>query len=60
MNIAALITWVVTALGGFYLIGTWITTVESGRTGPAGCPSPSSSATSCWPRPGSWSGSSTW
>jgi hypothetical protein len=24
MHIAALITWVVTALGGFYLLGTWI------------------------------------
>ncbi|GAA3043259.1 hypothetical protein [Streptomyces glomeratus] len=24
MDIAALITWVVTALGGFYLLGTWI------------------------------------
>src|SRR4051812_21473223 len=24
MDIAALIAWVVTALGGFYLLGTWI------------------------------------
>lgn len=24
MDIAALITWVVTALGGFYMLGTWI------------------------------------
>ncbi|MFF9018614.1 hypothetical protein [Streptomyces eurythermus] len=24
MDIAALITWVITALGGFYLLGTWI------------------------------------
>ena len=24
MDIAALITWLVTALGGFYLLGTWI------------------------------------
>jgi len=25
MDVAALITWVVTALGGFYLLGTWLT-----------------------------------
>ncbi|HET6355420.1 hypothetical protein [Streptomyces sp.] len=24
MDIAALITWVITALGGFYMLGTWI------------------------------------
>ncbi|WP_433467136.1 hypothetical protein [Spirillospora sp. CA-128828] len=24
MNIAALVTWLVTALGGFYMLGTWI------------------------------------
>jgi hypothetical protein len=24
MNVAALITWLITALGGFYLLGTWI------------------------------------
>jgi hypothetical protein len=24
MNIAALITWVITALGGFYMLGTWL------------------------------------
>src|SRR5581483_12070706 len=24
MHIAALVTWLVTALGGFYLLGTWI------------------------------------
>ncbi|WP_458248650.1 hypothetical protein [Streptomyces sp. MAI_2237] len=24
MDIAALITWVITALGGFYLLGTWL------------------------------------
>ena len=25
MDIAALVTWLITALGGFYLLGTWIT-----------------------------------
>jgi hypothetical protein len=24
MSIAALITWLITALGGFYLLGTWL------------------------------------
>ncbi|MEU7830118.1 hypothetical protein [Nonomuraea sp. NPDC049129] len=24
MNIAALITWLITALGGFYMLGTWL------------------------------------
>ena len=24
MDIAALITWLITALGGFYMLGTWI------------------------------------
>ena len=24
MKVAALITWLITALGGFYLIGTWL------------------------------------
>jgi hypothetical protein len=24
MNVAALITWIITALGGFYMLGTWI------------------------------------
>ncbi|GII92991.1 hypothetical protein [Sinosporangium siamense] len=24
MNIAALITWIITALGGFYMLGTWL------------------------------------
>ncbi|WP_211244050.1 hypothetical protein [Actinospica robiniae] len=24
MKVAALITWLITALGGFYLLGTWI------------------------------------
>ena len=24
MDVAALITWVITALGGFYLLGTWL------------------------------------
>src|SRR3954453_7848588 len=28
MDVAALITWIVTALGGFYLLGTWL----SGRS----------------------------
>ncbi|GHF44310.1 hypothetical protein GCM10010218_27040 [Streptomyces mashuensis] len=34
MGIAALIAWVVTALGGFYLLGTWI--AKGGKGGKGG------------------------
>lgn len=31
MDIAALITWLITALGGFYMLGTWISRGGLGR-----------------------------
>jgi hypothetical protein len=42
MDIAALVTWVVTALGGFYMIGTWISRggVKQQRTGTSRLPVP--------------------
>jgi len=35
MHIAALVTWVITALGGFYMLGTWLSKggVKQQRTG---------------------------
>ena len=38
MNVAALIAWLVTALGGFYLLGTWLT--GGGVRGPSRFPVP--------------------
>ncbi|MFF2204168.1 hypothetical protein [Streptomyces sp. NPDC058145] len=42
MDIAALITWVVTALGGFYMLGTWIQRggLRQQRTGTSRLPAP--------------------
>jgi hypothetical protein len=42
MDIAALITWVVTALGGFYMLGTWIQHggIRQQRTGGSRLPAP--------------------
>lgn len=42
MDIAALITWVVTALGGFYMLGTWIRRggVRQQQTGTSRLPAP--------------------
>ncbi|MFF3906370.1 hypothetical protein ACFYZJ_10215 [Streptomyces sp. NPDC001848] len=40
MDIAALIAWVLTALGGLYMLGTWIQHAESHSSSPApaACP----------------------
>ena len=38
MNVAALIAWLVTALGGFYLLGTWL--ARGGVRGPSRFPAP--------------------
>ena len=53
MNVAALIAWLVTALGGFYLLGKWLAGAApaSSTAGRAGSRCPSSSGTSCSPRP---------
>ncbi|WP_432027976.1 hypothetical protein [Streptomyces sp. 1222.5] len=42
MDIAALIAWVVTALGGFYMLGTWIQRggIRQQRTGTSRLPAP--------------------
>ncbi|MEU1389871.1 MULTISPECIES: hypothetical protein [unclassified Nonomuraea] len=42
MEIAALITWLVTAVGGFYMLGTWIARggVAQQRTGESRLPAP--------------------
>ncbi|MFE1753149.1 hypothetical protein [Streptomyces anandii] len=42
MDIAALITWVVTALGGFYMLGTWIQHggIRQQQTGTSRLPAP--------------------
>jgi hypothetical protein len=42
MDIAALITWLVTALGGFYMLGTWISRggLRQQRTGESRLPAP--------------------
>ncbi|WBO67880.1 hypothetical protein [Streptomyces camelliae] len=42
MDIAALITWVVTALGGFYMLGTWIQRggIRRHQTGTSRLPAP--------------------
>ncbi|MFF4338805.1 hypothetical protein ACFY00_02560 [Kitasatospora sp. NPDC001540] len=42
MHIAALVTWVLTALGGFYLLGTWLARggVKQQRTGTSRLPVP--------------------
>ncbi len=42
MDIAALIAWVITALGGFYLLGTWIQRggVRQQRSGTSRLPAP--------------------
>ncbi|MDQ0989101.1 hypothetical protein [Streptomyces sp. V3I7] len=42
MDIAALITWVVTALGGFYMLGMWIQRggIRQQRTGASRLPAP--------------------
>lgn len=42
MDIAALITWVITALGGFYMLGTWIQRggVRQQQTGTSRLPAP--------------------
>jgi hypothetical protein len=42
MDIAALITWVVTALGGFYMLGTWIQRggIRQQQTGASRLPAP--------------------
>ncbi|MFC5911784.1 hypothetical protein [Streptacidiphilus monticola] len=42
MDIAALVTWVVTALGGFYMLGTWISRggVKQQRSGTSRLPVP--------------------
>ncbi|MEU1704161.1 hypothetical protein ABZ478_01995 [Streptomyces sp. NPDC005706] len=42
MDIAALITWVVTASGGFYMLGTWIQRggLRQQRTGTSRLPAP--------------------
>ncbi|MGW7099633.1 hypothetical protein [Streptomyces sp. NPDC054838] len=39
MDIAALITWVITALGGFYMLGTWLSR-GGGRGGSSRLPVP--------------------
>jgi hypothetical protein len=38
MNVAALIAWLVTALGGFYLLGRWL--ARGGVRGPSRFPAP--------------------
>ena len=42
MHIAALVTWLVTALGGFYMLGTWLSKggVKQQRTGNSRLPVP--------------------
>lgn len=40
MDIAALITWLVTALGGFYLLGTWISRGALRTPGSSRLPAP--------------------
>jgi hypothetical protein len=42
MHIAALVTWVLTALGGFYMLGTWLSKggVKQQRTGASRLPVP--------------------
>ncbi|MFF7975682.1 hypothetical protein [Streptomyces sp. NPDC007905] len=42
MDIAALIAWVVTALGGFYMLGTWIQRggIQQQRSGTSRLPAP--------------------
>jgi hypothetical protein len=42
MDIAALITWLVTALGGFYMLGTWIARggLRQQKTGDTRLPAP--------------------
>ncbi|MFG3224745.1 hypothetical protein ACGF07_08195 [Kitasatospora sp. NPDC048194] len=42
MDVAALITWLVTALGGFYMLGVWIQRggVHQQRTGTSRLPAP--------------------
>jgi hypothetical protein len=42
MDIAALITWVITALGGFYMLGTWIQRggIRQQQTGTSRLPAP--------------------
>ncbi|MCW2948266.1 MAG: hypothetical protein JWR24_4983 [Actinoallomurus sp.] len=42
MSIAALITWLITALGGFYMLGTWLAHggVRQQRTGTTRFPAP--------------------
>jgi hypothetical protein len=42
MHIAALVTWVITALGGFYMLGTWLSKggVRQQRTGTSHLPVP--------------------
>ena len=35
MSVAALITWIITALGGAVLLGTWLGGVGSGPATPA-------------------------
>jgi hypothetical protein len=53
MEVTALITWLITALGGFYMLGTWISRGGLAPGSTAACPSQCSSDTSSWPRPGS-------
>ncbi|GHE91247.1 hypothetical protein ACWDSD_09170 [Streptomyces spiralis] len=42
MDVAALITWVITALGGFYMLGTWIQRggIRQQQTGTSRLPAP--------------------
>lgn len=40
MSIAALIAWLVTALGGFYMLGTWISRGGAQKDGPSRLPVP--------------------
>ncbi len=40
MDIAALITWLITALGGFYLLGTWIARGALREPGSSHLPAP--------------------
>jgi hypothetical protein len=51
MGVAALISWLVTAFVGLYLLAVWLieTMSRTGAPPPAGCPRRSSSAMSCSP-----------
>lgn len=40
MNIAALVTWLITALGGFYMLGTWMSRGGARQDGSSRLPVP--------------------